>query len=136
MARERKKSPTLLIKCLLGVPVLPGAQSDFWPTVLSRGRRGYQKSEPGGDHYDVGCLWPTHVLLFSSFFSRGKSPGIMRDMVDGTYFFCLFFQGKCVLQHVREFWNYKVHDGWDLFRLFFQGCNSSAHWRILGLQNP
>ena len=61
-------SPTLLIKYLLGAPVLPGAESNFWPTMLSRGQRGYKKSDPVGNHYDVVCIWLTHVLLFSSFF--------------------------------------------------------------------
>ena len=37
--------------CLLGesVPLLPGAESDFWPTLLSREQWSYQKSGPGGD---------------------------------------------------------------------------------------
>ena len=26
-------------------------ESDFWPTVLNREHMGYQKSDPGGDHY-------------------------------------------------------------------------------------
>ena len=39
------------------------AESDFWPKMLSREQRGYQKSDPGGDHYYVCYLGETHVLL-------------------------------------------------------------------------
>ena len=40
-----------------------GAESDFWPTMPGREQRGYQKSDPGGDHYYVGCLGQTRVSL-------------------------------------------------------------------------
>ena len=39
------------------------AESNFWPTMPSREQRGYQKSDPGGDHYYVGCLGQTRVSL-------------------------------------------------------------------------
>ena len=39
------------------------AESNFWPTMPSREQRGYQKSDPGGDHYYVGCLGQTRVPL-------------------------------------------------------------------------
>ena len=39
------------------------AESDVWPTMPSREQRGYQKSDPGGDHYYVGCLGQTGVCL-------------------------------------------------------------------------
>ena len=39
------------------------AKSNFWPTMLSREQRGYKKSDPGGDHYYVGCLGHTRVSL-------------------------------------------------------------------------
>ena len=35
----------------------------FWPTTPNREQRGYQKSDPGGDHYYVGCLGQTRVSL-------------------------------------------------------------------------
>ena len=44
-------------------PPLPGTESDVWPTMPSREQRGYQKSDPGGDHYYVGCLGQTRVSL-------------------------------------------------------------------------
>ena len=56
------ESCTPFIKSLLGASL--GVKSDFWPTMPSRGQRGYQKSDPGGDHYYVGCLGQTHVFLF------------------------------------------------------------------------
>ena len=42
-------------------PPHPPAKSDFWPTVPSREQRGYLKSDPGRDHYYVGCLGQTGV---------------------------------------------------------------------------
>ena len=39
------------------------AESTFWPTMPSRKQRGYQKYDPGGDHYYVGCLGQTRVPL-------------------------------------------------------------------------
>ena len=48
---------------VLSVSVPPGTESDFWPTPPSREQRGYQKSDPGGDHYYVGCLDQTRVSL-------------------------------------------------------------------------
>ena len=42
----------------------PGAESDFWPALLGREQRCYQKSDPGGDHYYAGCrLGQTRVSL-------------------------------------------------------------------------
>ena len=41
----------------------PGAERDFWHTMLSREQKGYQKSDPGEDQYYVGCLGQTLVLL-------------------------------------------------------------------------
>ena len=46
---------------ILGASV--GAKSDVWSTMPSREQRGYQKSDPGGDHYYVGCLGQTRVSL-------------------------------------------------------------------------
>ena len=54
---------TPFVKSLLGVSVPPGTESDVWPTLPSREQRGYQKSDPGGDHYYVGCLGQTRVSL-------------------------------------------------------------------------
>ena len=52
---EGKKKESCSLKAPVGCSSAPpGAQSDFWPTVLSRGQRGYQKSDPGGNHYGVG----------------------------------------------------------------------------------
>ena len=48
--------PTPFTKSLL-------VMSDFWPTILGREYRSYQKSDPGGDHYYVGCLGQTRVSL-------------------------------------------------------------------------
>ena len=42
---------------------LPQAVFDFRPSVLSREQRACQKSDPGGDHYYVGCLGQTRVSL-------------------------------------------------------------------------
>ena len=53
---QKRESPTPFIKSLLGASVPPRAKSNFWPTMPSREQRGYQKSDPGGDHYYVGCL--------------------------------------------------------------------------------
>ena len=39
----------------------PGTESDVWSTMPSREQRGYQKSDPGRDHYYVGYLGQTHV---------------------------------------------------------------------------
>ena len=39
------------------------AESDFPPTTASREQRSYQKSDPGGDHYYIGCLGETRVSL-------------------------------------------------------------------------
>ena len=39
---------------------------DFWPTMLIRERvgwGGYHNSDPGGNHYYVGCLGQICVLL-------------------------------------------------------------------------
>ena len=41
----------------------PGAESNLWLTMPSREQRGYQKSDPGEDHYYVGCLDQTRVSL-------------------------------------------------------------------------
>ena len=51
------------VKSLLGASVPPRAESDFWPTMPSREQMGYQKPDPGGDHYYVGCLRQTPVSL-------------------------------------------------------------------------
>ena len=48
------ESRTPFINSLLGASVPAGAESDLWPTLTSREQRGYQKSDPGGDHYYVG----------------------------------------------------------------------------------
>ena len=57
------ESGTPFLKNLLGASVPPGAESHFWPTMPSREQRGYQKSDPGEDHYNVGCLGPTFVTF-------------------------------------------------------------------------
>ena len=44
-------------------PPHPPAKSDVWPTMPSRKQMSYQKPDPGGDHYYVGCLGQTRVLL-------------------------------------------------------------------------
>ena len=60
--RQTERSRTPFIKSLSCVyrsqPHLPphGAESNFWSIMLNREQRGYQKSDPGGDHYYVGCL--------------------------------------------------------------------------------
>ena len=41
-AQGKKESATSFIKSLLGASVPPGAESDFWPTMLIRDQRGYQ----------------------------------------------------------------------------------------------
>ena len=56
------------VGCISSLPPPPPntpteAQANFWPTVLSGERRGYQKPDPGGDHYYVGCLGQTRVSL-------------------------------------------------------------------------
>ena len=53
----------------ISVPHTPGAESNVWPTIPSREQRGYQKSDPGGDHYHVGCLGQTPVSLPESLVS-------------------------------------------------------------------
>ena len=45
----------------ISLPHSPPAESDFGPAMLSRELRGYQKSDPGGDSYCVGCLGQTPV---------------------------------------------------------------------------
>ena len=60
--RERERS-TSFIKSLLVASVLPGTESDFWPTVLSREQRRYQNSDQCGDHYLVGSLGQTRISL-------------------------------------------------------------------------
>ena len=62
---QEGESPTLFINSLLGasVPPAPGAESDFCLTMLNIEQRGYQKSDPGRDHYYVGCLGQTCILL-------------------------------------------------------------------------
>ena len=56
--KERRKSDFLRIGCI----TTPGAESEFWPALLSREQRGYQKSHRGGDHY-VDFLGQTRVSL-------------------------------------------------------------------------
>ena len=41
--KERGESATSFIKSLLGASVPPGGECDFWPTMLIRDQRGYQK---------------------------------------------------------------------------------------------
>ena len=48
-------------------PPFPQAESHVWPTMPSREQRGYQKSDPGGDHYNVGCLGQTSVHFLPSY---------------------------------------------------------------------
>ena len=43
----------------MGALVAPQSQ----PIMLNREQKGYQKSDPGGDHYYVGCLGQTRVSL-------------------------------------------------------------------------
>ena len=61
---EKRERPTPFIESLFGASFPPVAESDFWPTMLSREQQGYQKSEPGEDHYYVGCLGQTRVSLY------------------------------------------------------------------------
>ena len=49
-SRERER-PTPFIKSLLGASAHPPAKSYFYPTMPGRQQRGYEKSDPGGDHY-------------------------------------------------------------------------------------
>ena len=51
------------IKSLLGASVLVQPNPFFWLTMLSTEQRAYQKSDPGGDHYYVGCLGQTCTSL-------------------------------------------------------------------------
>ena len=44
---EDGESPIPFIKSLLSASVPPGAESDFWPTMLSREQKGYENSDPG-----------------------------------------------------------------------------------------
>ena len=58
MSYSLRKEP---IGCISTPPPPPPPQPPepnpiFWPTVLSREQKGYQKHDPGGDHYYVGCL--------------------------------------------------------------------------------
>ena len=39
------------MESLLGASVPDGAKSNVWPTLPNREQRGYQNSDPGGDHY-------------------------------------------------------------------------------------
>ena len=48
------ESCTPFIKSLLGASL--GVESDLWPMMPSRGQKGYQKSDPGGDRYYVVAL--------------------------------------------------------------------------------
>ena len=41
----------------------PRTESDVWPTMPSKEQRGYQKSDPGGDHYYAGRLGQTRISL-------------------------------------------------------------------------
>ena len=59
--RDRKSYS--LRKEPIGCITSPGAESEVWPTMPRREQRGYQKSDPGGDHYYVGCLGQTRVSL-------------------------------------------------------------------------
>ena len=68
--RGKKESPTPFLKSLLDALVLPSSHPPPLPkkkTIFLCARnakqRGYQKSDPGGDHYYVGCLGQTHVSL-------------------------------------------------------------------------
>ena len=63
MDKKERESPTPFVKSLLGASVPLRARPNFWPTVPSRGQRNYQKSDPSGDHYYVGCLGQTCVSL-------------------------------------------------------------------------
>ena len=67
--REKKRKSSSLHKdpiACISSPLSPPSESDFWPTMLNREQRGYQKSHPGEDHSYVGCLGQTCVLLPSS----------------------------------------------------------------------
>ena len=64
-------NPTVLLpsqRTYLGASVPPSpirphstSRIRFWPTMLNREQRGYQKSYPGGDHYYIGCVGQTRV---------------------------------------------------------------------------
>ena len=49
--KDKKESPTPFTKSLLGASVLPGAESDFWPTLPNREQSVFKTSDPGEDHY-------------------------------------------------------------------------------------
>ena len=53
--KKRGEIPTFFIKSFSPPP---RAESEFWYTMLSRET---EKSDPGGDHYYVGCLGQTRV---------------------------------------------------------------------------
>ena len=48
---DGRERATPFIKSLLGASAHPPAKSYFYPTTLGREQRGYEKADPGGDHY-------------------------------------------------------------------------------------
>ena len=61
--KEGTKKSYSLHKKPIGCISPPGAESDFWPTMLHREQGSYQKSDTGENHYYVCCLGQAHVSL-------------------------------------------------------------------------
>ena len=69
----------------------PPTESDFWPTMLSREQRGSQKSDPGGNHYYVGCLCQARVLIPEYLISDHRHA-----------FYSVKIPARCILQTIRS----------------------------------
>ena len=60
---KNKEEKVPFTRSLFEKPYLLEPNQMFSPPELNREQRGYPKSDPGGDHYYVGCLGQTRVSL-------------------------------------------------------------------------